>query len=137
MKRMMLLSIAMRRGRRRTTMTPAKNGNEELIIKKAKKLLEGRCFHEIKIQEPDNEGYYGSAECIYCDGLGWNSIFTWYCPDSPDHACHYHSDSDGKRRYTTDINGERIYLSKKHTDENARWETDDQCLFCGLPNERK
>ena len=134
MKRMMLLSIAMRRGRRLTIMTPAKSGKDELTAKRAKKLLEGRCFHEIKLQKPDEEGYYGGAECRFCGRIGWEH---WYCPDSPDHVCHYFSVPENGRCYVKDINGEKIYLPATHTVEDERWETEDQCLFCGQPNERK
>jgi hypothetical protein len=111
------------------------SGKEDSTVKRAKKLLlDGRCYHEIKLQKPDSDGYYGSARCAHCNAFGFED---WYCPKSPDHVCHYFSESDGSRRYVEDINGEKIYLSKKHTDEDAQYETDDVCLFCGNPLERK
>ena len=67
-----------------------------------------------------------SAHCTHC-----TKHFGWYCPQSPDHACHYFSDGDGQVRL---INGEDHAVPAGH--EIAR-ESEDCCIFCGDPEERK
>lgn len=51
------------------------------------------CPHEIKDKEPEiwgNHKYYGSALCWICG----HYFGGWYCPDSPDHLCHYSKSYD-------------------------------------------
>lgn len=99
---------------------------------KAERLLLGGCWHEILPQEKDESGMCGIAKCAHCGGIG----FVWYCPDSPDHLCHYHSSyaDEEQRRYVISINGERIWLPEGH---DPQYETSDDCIFCHLPEERK
>lgn len=54
----------------------------------------------------------------------------WFCPDSPDHACHYFTE-DGLVVLTS---GDRIQPPPEH---DVTGETEDICIFCGLPEERK
>lgn len=79
------------------------------------------CLHKIVHQEPDEFGY-GFAECEGCD-----TQFGWYCPDSPDHVCHYFTENSNVELMT----GELI-ISPPH-----KYETYDCCLYCGHPGERK
>lgn len=69
-----------------------------------------RCSHVIiddKLSGFEDEP--GVAVCTICQ-----KYFGWYCPDSPDHQCHYdHIDTEG-----------RFYIS-------------GDCKFCGDPSERK
>lgn len=100
-------------------------------VKKTKRMLEGKCWHEIK------EGTYGRGTCIICGSKRW---FGWYCPKSPDHLCKYFSkyDEEKKLRFVMSINGERIYLSEKYTKNyNEYTESEDECIYCWLPQERK
>jgi len=88
---------------------------------KAKKLyfdVIKQCPHEI-IQE-------GSlARCSIC-----GMYFNWYCQESPDHVCHYYS----RNELIELVDGSAIPVSKNHDPDN---ETDDECMFCHLPEERK
>ena len=95
---------------------------------KTLKALRGECWHEII------EHGCGRAVCINCeDGRSWND-WNWYCPKSPDHICHYYSTVDHNgERYVGSINGEKIVLE----DYDGKYETSDQCIFCGQPEERK
>lgn len=87
--------------------------------------LQSGCDHKILIREKDHRGWYGSGECAGCF-----ADFGWYCPDSPDHACHY---------YTT--NGKVILIDGTETapppGHNEDREDCDWCIFCGSPDERK
>ena len=94
--------------------------------------LLGKCYHEIA-----KRGVYGGAVCVKCDnlvGLDMAISFGWYCPESPDHTCHYFSKFDkAGNKYVNSINGEKIILKGR----NVVYETRDSCLFCGDPDERK
>jgi hypothetical protein len=96
--------------------------------------INGKCYHEI-VEAP---GDYGGSICKVC---GYRRFEEWYCPDSPDHICHYRSEFDlGKRlRYVISVNREKIYLTKKYTKDFGQdmRESDDWCIFCGNPEERK
>ena len=81
---------------------------------------------------------YDSQSCIIC-----GTYMGHGCGKSPDRVCHY---------YTTEVNGQRgvelfegkfvplkDILSEGETEDDycMENETDDYCLFCGLPEERK
>lgn len=89
------------------------------------------CWHEI-----EKDGDYG-ARCKYCDqgssSFYYGDKWGWYCPNSPDHQCHYFTqkDSNGKD-YIETINGEKVIVNIKHKHRSY-----DYCLFCGEPEERK
>ncbi len=93
------------------------------LLKKASDLhseayrLEAECPHKIF-----SHGSFGYAACEGC-----NRDFGWYCPDSPDHVCHYFIE-DGMLEL---IDGTLIKAP-----EGAE-EQYDICLFCGHPEERK
>lgn len=73
---------------------------------------------------------HDSCVCIDCE-----KDFGWWCPDSPDHMCYYFNDGqiDG-RYYVTLLNGEKYLLPENYDGDN---ESDDWCIFCGQPKERK
>lgn len=65
------------------------------------------------------------AYCVHCGvDLGWR------CKQSPDGVCHYHSQG-GK---VWGINGEVMDLPLRH---DVMYESDDFCIYCGHPDERK
>lgn len=74
-----------------------------------------------------------SAWCELC-----GEDFGWHCPSSPDHCCHYFSErtAPGMEPVVKLNNGGTAFLSSEHS-ENQAYETDDVCLFCGDPQERK
>ena len=91
--------------------------------------------------EYDPKGDGGSAVCAVC-GAG----FGWWCPDSPDHACHYFTIGSPERTEFDDDDEvpERLGLVRLLTgalvvppEHDADYETDDGCLWCGQPDERK
>jgi hypothetical protein len=99
------------------------------------------------------EGWEG-AVCADCD-----KGFGWFCPQSPDHACHYFSEKgenvNGRpavRLHTGELvavpdkfyegwtSHDGVTVSSKtepYTFEDQAHETDDCCLFCNDPEERK
>ena len=81
-------------------------------------ILKKKCNHNItKVHD--------GAVCSIC-----NQHFGWWCPDSPDHSCHYYS-KDGKVELR---NGSLVDVPKNH---DPYYETDDCCIFCENPDERK
>lgn len=60
----------------------------------------------------------------------------WSCPSSPDKCCHYYSKIGDMGYYVTLIDGTKHYL-EGYTHEKANDETEDDCIFCGEPDERK
>lgn len=85
------------------------------------------CHHRVEFDKGEDEDDDGSSSgyCVVC-----NEYFGHYCPESPDHVCHYHT-HDGK---ITLINGEEINAPEDH---NPHYETWDMCIYCGGPEERK
>jgi len=67
--------------------------------------------------------------------LTGNSASSWYCPDSIDHHCHYYTERDDKGYYVELVNGDKLY--KLPEDHDPDYETDDDCIFCHDPEERK
>lgn len=86
--------------------------------KQAYYALKNECIHLIV-------KFHDSAVCKIC-----NIDFGWYCPDSPDNTCYYYTDN-GKIELR---NGEKVDLPVNHSIGN---ESDDWCIYCGNPNERK
>ncbi len=68
---------------------------------------------------------YGGAVCAIC-----SKSFGWSCGQSPDRVCHYES-KDGLVEM---LDGAVLPVPKDH---DASEETDDMCIFCGQPEERK
>ncbi len=88
--------------------------------------LKKECPHEVAaIKKPNKFGCYGAAICMGC-----GEDFGWYCPDSPDHVCHYYS-----RKGMVDLlDNSQVHVPESH---DSKYETDDSCIFCGHPEERK
>lgn len=67
------------------------------------------------------------AKCDICQ-----ENFGWFCPQSPDHVCHYYTDNETGLIVLR--NGDTV---KPAPDHDSRYETHDECLFCGSPDERR
>jgi len=81
-----------------------------------------------------------SAECSVCEkNLGW------YCGKSIDHVCHYFSvERRGNKRSIKLLDNTYVDVPPRIIEEGVPPEphdpdneTDDECLFCGLPEERQ
>ena len=70
---------------------------------------------------------WGSAKCKVC-----KHTYGWWCPDSPDSVCHY-PEFEGVD--VLDISRKPIALPESYEAKNAYNEED--CIFCGQPDERK
>lgn len=78
------------------------------------------------------KGKYGGAECTEC-----GKDFGWWCPNSPDHVCHYPNEIIPTRGVIKLING-----TYYHTDITMYYRqlvevNNDNCIHCGQPAERK
>ena len=85
--------------------------------------LELECTHEIT---NDND----NARCTICD-----HEYGWYCPSSPDYSCYYFSSRRKEQNVIDMLDGSEFIIV--NPDHNPDLESEDQCLFCGLPQERK
>ena len=100
-------------------------------ISKLKNVIKGlkkRCSHELKVlSEKDMRDKWMSvgADCMIC-GSDWG----WRCKNSPDSVCHYYS-GNGKVEM---IDGTEVDVPENHDSE---YENEDECIFCGHPDERK
>ena len=82
-------------------------------------------FRELTADELDDEWMSVGARCLKCgQGRGWR------CKESPDSVCHYRS----RNRCIKLLGGALYALPDDYDDSN---ESDDWCVFCGLPDERK
>jgi hypothetical protein len=93
-------------------------------------LVKETCQHELielTQKELNDEWMSEGADCLVC---GEDFSMAWRCKCSPDSVCHYYS-KDGKVKM---IDGTLVDIPKGH---NPEWETDDACIFCGMPEERK
>ncbi len=87
--------------------------------------IKSRCQHVIDKTKSDG------TKCKICE-----ESFGWYCPDSEDHSCHYFTEHDEVKDlfYVEMINKSKHYMDKMYSGVD---ETEDTCLFCGDPEERK
>ena len=90
--------------------------------------LTDECRHVFKPLTEKQLGDKWMSVSSVCLGCGQH--FGWRCKKSPDGVCHYFSE-DGKIEL---IDGTNVPVSEGHDDQ---YETDDTCLFCGMPDERK
>lgn len=58
-----------------------------------------------------------------------------YCPDSPDHVCHYFTEKNSVVAGKVALIPAGFALPTQEIDPER--ETEDSCLFCGNPDERK
>lgn len=111
-----------------SSMTPQERKQE---IAKAKKLaldsnrrvmeLKAGCDHALVEESCD------SLRCAVCQ-----KYFGWYCPESPDKTCHYFTNENGLIEL---MNRELVRPGKEWP--GKKFESDDFCVFCGHPDERK
>jgi hypothetical protein len=90
--------------------------------------IKANCKHAFKPltqKQLDDKWMSISAECTVC-----GQDFGWRCKESPDSVCHYES-SNGKVAL---IDGSMVSIPFDH---DPNYETDDSCIFCGHPDERK
>jgi hypothetical protein len=78
-------------------------------------------------------------EFVVCEVCG--DEFGWWCPESPDHACHYFSKYEGEepniRRVVVLRDGKEDSSFLKNKVPATRFESFDFCLYCSKPHERK
>jgi len=82
------------------------------------------CKHENLGRVRDSWG------CLDCELFSGG----WWCPKSPDNWCHYYSEEENGKRVVFLAKGEKFFLPEKHIHQN---ESEDSCIFCGLPDGRK
>jgi hypothetical protein len=114
----------------------AKLNKLEDAMKKAKDAYyeaSRRCVHAIGYTIDWSWGPECPEGDTYCTICGHH--FGHYCPESPDHTCHYFTD-DGKIELVT---GEKVDppTNSDGSPHDPDYETDDCCVFCGAPDERK
>lgn len=118
---------------------------KEAIKDAEKKLMDltGNCKHKLlpltpvqlnHLREGDVESWgYDGAICIICEShLGWR------CPDSPDGCCYYYSQSESEEGpFFVRLMNDEKYIIPEYEYSDFAYETDDCCIFCGNPDERK
>lgn len=91
-------------------------------------VLKNSCVHRfmpLTQEELKDKWCSVSAICTVCD-----KDFGWRCKNSIDGVCHYYS-NDG---FIDLIDGRKVPTPPEHGPD---YETDDSCIFCGQPSERK
>lgn len=90
--------------------------NDSTVLKR---IYSSICDHKKLKQRND---YAECTECSTCIGH--------YCSGSPDKKCHYYS----QNKELTLQDGTKYQLPEDYEDD---YETEDCCIFCGEPEERK
>ena len=90
--------------------------------------ITSNCKH--KIVKRDEKSDCTIAICSEC-----GTTFGWWCPKSPDHACFYFTEVVQEQLFIKLVDG--TLLPYKQDNHDRQYETQDCCLFCGEPNERK
>lgn len=93
--------------------------NIKILEKKIKSHIRD-CHHKV---DPNYKHY---VKCAICDEF----LSHWHCDKSPDGCCHYYSD-DGEVAL---VDGTKHQLPEDH---DIKFESDEFCIFCGEPEERK
>jgi hypothetical protein len=78
---------------------------------------------------------HSGAECVICD-----KMLGWFCTESPDNTCHYHSEEGPQLYDEKPYNYVHLITGEEHVlpaDYDGKYETEDCCIFCGQPEERK
>lgn len=98
---------------------------EPIKISILQKILYSLCSHNHpKINKDD------TPHCSFCNA----PLDGWFCSKSPDNICHYFSIKENGQCFVELSNGKHFTLPQNHQKE---YENDDECLFCGEPEERK
>ena len=112
------------------TLTAEQQAHKDDIKARRDEIVAARqTLHELEtgckcVLEPSRGG---SMRCAICD-----KSHGWACPHSPDKVCHYFS-FDGKIEL---VSGEYVDVPDDH-DGMASDESEDWCIYCGDPDERK
>jgi hypothetical protein len=101
------------------TLSPQERKDRIEFLKKQLDNLVRNCDHALL-----NDGY-----CPTC-----KKHFGWGCDESPDKVCHYYSREEDGNSFVRLIDGRKYQLKATH-DPND--ESEDWCIFCGHPDERK
>ena len=108
---------------------------QEIEIRQKIAKIENRCKHNIIHINPfPHVGENGSAACEDC-----NIEFGWWCPDSPDHVCHYHTHEVEGYLLTAravELVDDTEYIIHDYQGD-LKYENADDCVFCHEPDERK
>ena len=111
----------------------AQRDKEEYERLKAKFEPKPKVCTQHKIIKKGENGWT-SARCSEC-----GETFGWWCDKSPDKSCHYFTELNGKvpspNVCVKLIND--VLFSMPDPNYDRRFETEDCCLFCGEPQERK
>lgn len=115
-------------------MTPAERKDKIKFHLSEVYRLRNECQHAfipLTKKQLDDEWMSVGASCVG----GCEQSFGWRCKNSPDGVCHYFS-KDGKVQL---IDGTTIPVPADVDGciHNPDYETEDVCLFCGHPDERK
>lgn len=87
-------------------------------------------FKPLSEKQKKDEYMSVSAQCTQC-----KKYYGWRCKSSPDGVCHYYTSPRGQEVQL--LNGEVDTHRFKTRDYDVEYETDDCCLYCGSPEERK
>ena len=132
---------------RETWMTPEQLAHSELVKEAQEKVaaaetylgdLVTRCKHafapltdemrkELKVHSYAS-WKYDRASCFSCE-----FDFGWRCPSSPDSVCHYQS-MHSRPGFVKLVDDTEVPVPDGH---DIEYETDDSCIFCHAPDERK
>lgn len=95
-------------------------------VKSFRQTLIADCPHSI---ERTSEG---AAICIIC-----KSHYRWYCSEAPDKICQWFSKTQaGYGMFWIVKLDETMFELEGYTKEQHKNESEDSCIFCGLPEER-
>ena len=105
--------------KRRPVLTDTQLAYRESIVAAEQHLsaLLEQCPHSIVKDE---------GHCAICE-----KCYGHWCPSSPDSVCHYYTNEHNKVEL---INGQQVDCPDSH---DVEYETDDSCIFCHQPEERK
>jgi hypothetical protein len=95
----------------------------------SEEIKQENCKHDGKIGKAD----YDAPQCKQCQKV----FSSWYCPNSPDHNCHYYSHKVKGGFAITLVSGKEFKIEHKYTLQDHENEEEDWCIFCGQPEERK
>lgn len=100
-------------------MTPEQQADHDRIVQ-ARKMLDDALKAHVHVES--------DSGCIVC-GQVWGHS----CGHSPDGRCHYFT-IEGSDRVVRMNDGAEVTLRKARP---KKYQTDDDCFFCGMPDERK
>lgn len=112
-------------------LVPLELSKKDKIIQKIKNMKDKEVdkIYPNFCEHPSFSKKYNSAKCNDC-----GSYMGHFCKSSPDNLCYYFSEEAEAKLFVTLHNGSRHSLPKDHDVEG---ESDDWCIFCGEPEDRK